>query len=70
MLWRELLTSLKLGVLNKIVFGTNYPGVRQSPYVDTPMPVTSYTTHICLRIPEDQPSGILDKNAWPLLPET
>jgi predicted TIM-barrel fold metal-dependent hydrolase len=70
MLWRDLLTALNLGVLNKLVFGTDYPGVRQRPYVDMLMSVNRYATHPDLRIPVDQLSSILDENVQPLLPKT
>jgi predicted TIM-barrel fold metal-dependent hydrolase len=69
MLWRDLLTALNLGVLNKMVFGTDYPGVRQRPYVNMLMSVNRYATHPDLRIPEDRLSDIMDENVRPLLPE-
>jgi len=69
MLWRDLLTALNLGVLGKMVFGTDYPGVRQRPYVDTLMSVNRYATHPDLRIPEERLSAILDENVQPLLPK-
>jgi predicted TIM-barrel fold metal-dependent hydrolase len=69
MLWRDLLTALNLGVLNKMVFGTDYPGVRQRPYADMLMSVNRYATHPDLRIPEDRLSAIMDENIRPLLPE-
>ncbi len=70
MLWRDLLTALNLGVLNKLVFGTDYPGVRQRPYVDLLMSVNRYATHPDLRIPEDGLAAIMDENVLPLLPKT
>lgn len=68
MLWRDLLTALNLGVLKKLVFGTDYPGVRQRPYVDMLMSVNRYAAHPDLMIPEDQLSAMLDENVQPLLP--
>ncbi|MDH5200103.1 MAG: amidohydrolase family protein [Candidatus Bathyarchaeota archaeon] len=68
MLWRDLLTALNLGVLNKLVFGTDYPGVRQRPYVDLLMSVNRYAAHPDLIIPEDRLRAILDENVQPLLP--
>jgi predicted TIM-barrel fold metal-dependent hydrolase len=68
MLWRDLLTALNLGVLNKLVFGTDYPGVRQRPYLDLLMSVNRYAAHPDLMIPEDRLRAILDENAQPLLP--
>jgi predicted TIM-barrel fold metal-dependent hydrolase len=68
MLWRDLLTALNLGVLNKLVFGTDYPGVRQRPYLDLLMSVNRYAAHPDLMIPEDRLHTILDENAQPLLP--
>lgn len=67
-LWRDLLTALNLGVLRKIVFGTDYPGVRQRPYVDMLMSVNRYAPHPDLTIPEDELSAILGENAKPILP--
>jgi len=69
LLWRDLLIALNLGVLNRIVFGTDYPGVRQKPYVELLMSVNRYATHEELQIPEDQLNAILGGNAKPLLPE-
>jgi predicted TIM-barrel fold metal-dependent hydrolase len=69
MLWRDLLTALNLGVLNKMVFGTDYPGVRQRPYVDMLMSINRYATHEDLRIPESQLRSIIDGNTQPLLPK-
>ncbi len=68
MLWRDLLTALNLGVLKKLVFGTDYPGVRQRPYVEMLMSVNRYAAHPDLMIPEDRLSAILDENVQPLLP--
>lgn len=67
-LWRDLLTALNLGVLHKMVFGTDYPGVRQKPYIDMLMSVNRYATHPDLHIPEDMLAAILDENVQPLLP--
>ena len=67
-LWRDLLTALNLGVLRKIVFGTDYPGVRQRPYVDMLMSVNRYAPHPDLTIPEDELSAVLGENAKPILP--
>lgn len=69
LLWRDLLTALNLGVLNKMIFGTDYPGVRQKPYVDMLMSVNRYAPHRDLYIPEDKLSAILADNAQPLLPQ-
>lgn len=69
MLWRDLLTALNLGVLNKLVFGTDYPGVRQRPYLDLLMSVNRYAAHPDLMIPEDRLRAILDENVQPLLPK-
>ena len=68
MLWRDLLTALNLGVLDKMVFGTDYPGVRQKPYADMLMNINRYATHPDLRIPEDRLRAIMDLNVRPLLP--
>ena len=68
MLWRDLLTALNLGVLNKMVFGTDYPGVRQRPYIDMLMSINRYATHEDLKIPESKLLSIIDENAQPLLP--
>ena len=63
-LWRDLLTALNLGVLHKMVFGTDYPGVRQKPYIDMLMYVNRYATHPDLHIPETMLESILDKNVF------
>ena len=68
MLWRDLLTALNLGVLGKMVFGTDYPGVRQRPYMDVLMSVNRYAVHPDLHIPENMLSSILDENVKLLLP--
>ena len=68
LLWRDLLTALNLGVLSRIVFGTDYPGVRQRPYVELMMSVNRYATHDDLKIPEDELAAIMDENVKPLLP--
>jgi hypothetical protein len=45
MIWRDLLTALNLSALNKMVFGTDYPGVRQWPYLDMLMSINRCATH-------------------------
>lgn len=69
LLWRDLLIALNLGVLNRIIFGTDYPGVRQKPYIELLMSVNRYAPHEELEIPEDKLNAILGENAVPLLPE-
>lgn len=68
MLWRDLLVALNLGVIDKMVFGTDYPGVRQRPYVEMLMGLNRYAHHRDLQIPMDMISGMLDRNIQPLLP--
>jgi hypothetical protein len=68
MLWRDLLTSLNLGIIDKIIFGTDYPGIRQRPYVDMLMNINRYAPHHDLKIPMDKLSAMMDKNIQPLLP--
>jgi len=68
MLCRDLLTALNLGVIGKLVFGTDYPGVRQRPYIETLMSVNRYAPHPDLEIPEDSLMAMLDENVRPLLP--
>jgi predicted TIM-barrel fold metal-dependent hydrolase len=68
MLWRDLLTALNLGVMNKLVFGTDYPGVRQRPYIDMLMNVNRYATHEDLKIPHSLLDSIATDNVEPLLP--
>ena len=68
MLWRDLLTALNLGVIGKLVFGTDYPGVRQRPYLDLLMSVNMYAPREELRIPEEMLQAMLDVNVEPLLP--
>ncbi|MBD3207632.1 amidohydrolase family protein [Candidatus Bathyarchaeota archaeon] len=68
MLWKDLLTSLNLGIINKIIFGTDYPGVRQRPYVDMLMNINRYAPHNDLKIPMEKLSEMMDKNIQPLLP--
>jgi predicted TIM-barrel fold metal-dependent hydrolase len=70
MLWRDLLTALNLGVLNKMIFGTDYPGVRQRPYIDILMSINRYANHEDLKIPESKLLSIIDENVTPLLPRT
>ena len=62
MLWRDLLVALNLGVIGKLVFGTDYPGVRQRPYVDMLMGVNRYAAHRDLHIPLERLSAMLDVN--------
>lgn len=62
LLWRDLLVALNLGVIDKLVFGTDYPGVRQKQYVDMLMGVNRYAPHRDLHIPLDKLSGMLDRN--------
>ena len=69
LLWRDLLTAVNLGVIEKLVFGTDYPGVRQKPYADLLMSVNKYATHEDLRIPEEKLVAILGENARSLLPK-
>jgi len=68
MLWRDLLTALNLGVMKKLVFGTDYPGVRQRPYVDMLMKINRYATHEDLKIPHSLLDSIVTENVEPLLP--
>ncbi|MBD3173231.1 amidohydrolase family protein [Candidatus Bathyarchaeota archaeon] len=68
LLWKDLLTALNMGVLHKMIFGTDYPGVRQRPYVDMLLNINRYATHDDLKLPMDKVSDILDKNIQPLLP--
>lgn len=68
MLWKDLLTALNMGVLHKMIFGTDYPGVRQRPYVDMLMNINRYATHDDLKLPMDRVADLLDKNLQPLLP--
>ena len=70
MLWRDLLTALNLGVLDKLVFGTDYPGVRQRPYLDMLLNINRYATHEELKIPREELLSIVSENVQPLLPET
>ena len=68
LLWKDLLTALNMGVMHKMIFGTDYPGVRQRPYVDMLMNINRYATHDDLKLPMDRVSDIMDKNIQPLLP--
>jgi predicted TIM-barrel fold metal-dependent hydrolase len=68
MLWRDLLTALNLGVMKKLVFGTDYPGVRQRPYIDMLMSINRYATHEDLKIPRSLLDSIATDNIEPLLP--
>ena len=69
LLWRDLLTALNLGVISKLVFGTDYPGVRQQPYVELLMSVNKYAAHEDLKIPRNLLTAMMDENIKPLLPE-
>ena len=62
LLWKDLLTALNMGVLNKIIFGTDYPGVTQRPYVDMLTSINRYATHKDLILPMEKVMDILDKN--------
>jgi len=68
MLWRDLLTALNLGVIDKLVFGTDYPGVRQKFYRDLLRSVNKYAPHKELEIPEKKLEAIMSDNIKPLLP--
>jgi hypothetical protein len=68
LLWRDLLTALNLGVINRLVFGTDYPGVRQRPYVELLMSVNKYAPHEDLRIPKSHLAEMLDENVKPIMP--
>lgn len=70
MLWRDLLTALNLGVLDKLVFGTDYPGVRQRPYLDMLLNINRYATHDDLKIPREKLLSVVSENVQPLLPQT
>jgi hypothetical protein len=52
-----------------MVFGTDYPGVRQRPYVDMLMNINRYAPHDDLKIQQSRLSAILDENVQPLLPK-
>lgn len=62
MLWKDLLTALNMGVMHKMIFGTDYPGVRQRPYVDMLLNINRYSHHADLNLPMDKVSDMLDKN--------
>lgn len=68
LLWKDLLTALNMGVMHKMIFGTDYPGVRQRPYVDMLMNINRYAPHSDLHLPMDKVSNMMDKNIQPLLP--
>jgi predicted TIM-barrel fold metal-dependent hydrolase len=68
MLWRDLLIALNLGVMKKLVFGTDYPGVRQRLYIDMLMSINRYATHEDLKIPRTLLDSIATDNVEPLLP--
>lgn len=69
MLWRDLLTALNLGVIEKLIFGTDYPGVRQKFYSELLMSVNLYAPHEDLKIPVKKLESIMDENIKPLLPK-
>ncbi len=66
-LWRDLLKALNLGVLDRILFGTDYPGIRQGEYVELLMSVNRYAPSPELEIPLKGLQGVLGENAKPLL---
>jgi predicted TIM-barrel fold metal-dependent hydrolase len=68
LLWRDLLTALNMGVIQKLIFGTDYPGIRQKPYLDMLMSVNRYSPHRDLQIPAERLWAMLDENVQPLLP--
>jgi predicted TIM-barrel fold metal-dependent hydrolase len=68
-LWRDLLKALNLGILDHILFGTDYPGISQSEYLDTVMSVNRYAANSELEIPLRALEMILGENARPLLPD-
>ena len=68
LLWKDLLSALNMGVLQKLVFGTDYPGIRQKPYLDMLTSVNRYTPHRDLQIPVEKLWAMLDENAQPLMP--
>ncbi|MBS7630264.1 amidohydrolase [Candidatus Bathyarchaeota archaeon] len=68
MLWRDLLTALNLGVMDKLVFGTDYPGVRQKFYKELLVSVNKYAPHEDLKIPKEKLEAITSDNIKPLLP--
>ena len=68
LLWRDMLTAMNLGVLQKLVFGTDYPGIRQKPYLDMLMSVNKYAPHNDLQIPAEKLWAMLDENVQHLMP--
>lgn len=68
MLWRDLLTALNLGVIHKLISGTDYPGVRQRPYRDMLLNINRYATHEDLKIPQEMLHSIATDNIEPLTP--
>jgi len=68
LLWKDLLTAMNMGVLQKLVFGTDYPGIRQKPYLDMLMAVNRYAPHRDLQIPAEKLWAMLDENVQPLMP--
>ncbi|MCD6479911.1 amidohydrolase family protein [Candidatus Bathyarchaeota archaeon] len=67
-LWRDLLKALNLGVLDHIVFGTDYPGIKQAEYVEMLLSINQYAVNPELEIPIKELEAILGENAKPLLP--
>jgi len=67
-LWRDLLKALNLRVLDHILFGTDYPGIKQAEYVELLMSINRYAVHPELEIPPKSLGEILGENARPLLP--
>jgi predicted TIM-barrel fold metal-dependent hydrolase len=68
MLWKDLLTALNLGVINKMIFGTDYPGIRQRSYLDMLLNINRYAVHEELKLPMENIFAMLDQNIQPLLP--
>ncbi|MEM2894047.1 MAG: amidohydrolase family protein [Candidatus Bathyarchaeia archaeon] len=68
-LWQDLLKALNLGVLDHILFGTDYPGIRQVEYLDMLMSINRYAASPELEIPLKGLEKILGENAKPLLPD-
>lgn len=67
-LWQDLLKALNLGVLDHVLFGTDYPGIRQAEYLDMLMSINRYAASPELEIPLNGLEKILGENAKPLLP--
>lgn len=68
-LWRDLLKALNLGVLDHILFGTDYPGIKQAEYLSMVMSINRYAASPELEIPFKELERILGENAKPLLPD-